>query len=68
MRRADAYSTYPRDVRTAEDIEFQLALGREARGFELKGPGPADGQLLPKVIRAAAQTGSTQRRWHASSS
>ena len=45
-------------MRSAEDIEFQLALGREARGFEIKGAGPADGQLLAKVVRAALSMGN----------
>ncbi len=50
---------------TAGQIEERLQLGYEARGLELKGPGPrSDKHLLAKVARAALSLGNLRDGGH----
>jgi predicted HTH transcriptional regulator len=52
-------------VLTAKQIEGRLEFGNEARGLELKGPGPrSDKHLLAKVARAALSLGNLRDGGH----
>jgi predicted HTH transcriptional regulator len=44
--------------RLVERVVEALRLGHEVRGFEVKGPGAADGPFLAKVVRAALSLGN----------
>jgi hypothetical protein len=57
--------SYPFSVLTPAELEEQLALGHETRGFEIKGPGRSDEpHFLAKIARAALSLGNLRDGGH----